>query len=120
MSPRQLLSFFRKSRELRFDSDAPVLISPCLPPELPAAPGRLVAIWQSGLEVRCRRAIPAESQVAVEVGQALVFGKVRSCRLQSSGSFEIEIQTQHVDMPRSLSLRPLGRNASAGRLDAAS
>jgi hypothetical protein len=118
MTPRQLLAFFRKPRELRFDSDAPVLISPCPPSELPPAPGRLVAIWQSGLELRCHRAIPAESPVAVEVGQALVFGKVRSCRLQSSGSFEIEIQTQHVDM--SCSIRPVARNASADRMDAAS
>jgi hypothetical protein len=99
--PWQVLRLLRRPRELRYDSDAPALILPRQAADFRFAHGHLLSIWQSGLKLACPRAMRRGLQVAVKVGHAMVFGKVRSCRSPLSGIFEIEIWTQRVDMARS-------------------
>lgn len=107
MKPAKILSFFRRPRELRYDTDASAVISPAGSAKFPPVRGRMVEISQSSLRVECLRAIPRSSEVRLKVVKALVFGKVRRCR-ELPACFDIQIVIDRVVMPLRVppSIRP--------------
>lgn len=84
-------------REIRLPVDIPAKATfPGVPEGLPAV---VIGISASGLDVLLPKAVENSSMLAIDIGNGIVFGEVRTCTKLSSGQFQAELTLEEF-LPR--------------------